>query len=70
MKKLHAGEFTIGADYLEVVCFIGAAVVTHGEVYIRNASPQYLDMVRLVFNRMGWIGLWRDRTSLFRRSSA
>jgi UDP-N-acetylglucosamine 1-carboxyvinyltransferase len=53
VEKLHGGEFTIGADYLEVVSFIGAAVVTRGEIRIRNASVQYLDMVRLVFKRMG-----------------
>ena len=27
----------IGADYLEVVSFIGAAVVTNGEITIKNA---------------------------------
>jgi len=51
--ELHGGEFTIGPDYLEVVSFIGAAVVTGGSIRIRNAGPQYLNMVRLVFNRLG-----------------
>lgn len=57
VNKLHGGEFSVGPDYLEVVSFIGAAVVTHGTIRIRNAGPQYLDMVRLVMNRMGveWI---------------
>lgn len=50
---LHGGEFTIGPDYLEVVSFIGAAVVTHGTVRIHNAGSQYLDMIRLVFGRLG-----------------
>jgi UDP-N-acetylglucosamine 1-carboxyvinyltransferase len=53
VDSLHEGEFTIGPDYLEVVSFIGAAVVTHGSVRIRNAGPRYLDMIRLVFGRMG-----------------
>ena len=53
VKKLHGGEFTIGPDYLEVVSFIGAAAVTHGSITIHNAGIQYLDMVRLVFGRMG-----------------
>lgn len=53
VPKLHGGEFTIGSDYLEVVSFIGAAVVTHGSVRIRNAGLQYLDMIRLVFGRLG-----------------
>ena len=52
-QKLHGGEFTIGPDYLEVVSYIGAAVVTHGSITIRNASPKYLDMVKLVLNRLG-----------------
>ncbi len=53
VEKLHGGEFTIGPDYLEVCSFIGAAVVTHGSIRIRNAGPQYLDMIRLVFGRLG-----------------
>lgn len=53
VQRLHGGEFTIGADYLEVVSFIGAAVVTRGSIRIRNAGVRYLGMVRLVFNRLG-----------------
>jgi len=57
VKRLHATDFTIGADYLEVVSFIGAAVVTHGEITIKNAGVEYLDMIRLVFKRLGvhWV---------------
>jgi UDP-N-acetylglucosamine 1-carboxyvinyltransferase len=40
VPRLHGGEFTIGPDYLEVVSFIGAAVVTRGSVRIQNAGPQ------------------------------
>jgi UDP-N-acetylglucosamine 1-carboxyvinyltransferase len=50
---LHGGEFAIGPDYLEVVSFIGAAIVTHGSIRIREASPQYLDMIAIVFGRLG-----------------
>jgi len=53
VSDLHGGEFTIGPDYLEVVSFIGAAVVTHGSIRIKNAGVQYLDMIRLVFHRLG-----------------
>ena len=53
VPKLHGGEFTIGPDYLEVVSFIGAAVATHSSIRIRNAGPQYLDMIRMVFGRLG-----------------
>jgi UDP-N-acetylglucosamine 1-carboxyvinyltransferase len=53
VEKLGGGEFTIGPDYLEVVSYIGATVVTKGSIRIRNAGPEYLDMVRLVFGRLG-----------------
>lgn len=53
VDRLHGGDFTIGPDYLEVVSFIGAAVATHGCIRIRNAAPQYLDMIAIVFRRLG-----------------
>lgn len=53
VEALHGGEYTIGPDYLEVVSLIGASVVTGGEIRIRNAGPQYLDMARLVFRKLG-----------------
>jgi UDP-N-acetylglucosamine 1-carboxyvinyltransferase len=53
VPKLHAGEFTIGPDYLEVVSFIGAAAVTHGSIRIRQAGPEYLDMIAMVLRRLG-----------------
>jgi len=53
VPKLSGGEFTIGADYLEVVSYIGAAVVTHGSIWIRDAAPQHLDMIAYVFRRLG-----------------
>jgi UDP-N-acetylglucosamine 1-carboxyvinyltransferase len=53
VDQLHGGEFEIGPDYLEVVSFIGAAVVTHGSITIHKAGTQYLDMIRLVFGRLG-----------------
>jgi len=53
VEKLHGGEFTIGADYLEVISFVGAAVVTKGNIRIRNAGVQYLDMVKIVMERLG-----------------
>lgn len=53
VPRLHGGEFSIGPDYLEVVSFIGAAVATRGQVRIINAGNEYLDMVRLVFGRLG-----------------
>ncbi len=57
VRELEGGDFTIGPDYLEVVSFIAAGAVTGGDLRIVNAGAKYLDMVRLVFNRIGfdWI---------------
>jgi UDP-N-acetylglucosamine 1-carboxyvinyltransferase len=57
VASLHGGEHTIGADYLEVVSFVGAAAVTGGEVRIKNAGLCYLDMIQLVFRKLGvrWV---------------
>ena len=53
VPRLKGGEFTIGPDYLEVVSFIGAAIVTHSSIRVRNAGAEYLDMIAIVFNKMG-----------------
>ncbi len=53
VERLHGGEYTIGPDFMEVGSFIGAAAVTGGEVRIRQAGPQNLRMVRLVYARLG-----------------
>jgi len=52
-KALHGAEFTIGPDYLEIGSFIGLAAITGGEITIKDAAPQHLSMIRLVFDRMG-----------------
>ena len=51
--ELHGTEHTIGPDLLEVVSFVGATVVTHGQLHIRNAGIQHLEMISQVFRRMG-----------------
>lgn len=51
--SLHGGECTIGPDFMEVGSFIGLAAVTGGEILIKNAAPQHLGMVRMVFERLG-----------------
>jgi UDP-N-acetylglucosamine 1-carboxyvinyltransferase len=53
VTRLRGGEARVGADFMEVGSFIGAAVVTGGELLIRDADPQYLDMVALAFGRLG-----------------
>jgi UDP-N-acetylglucosamine 1-carboxyvinyltransferase len=53
VERLHGGEARVGADFMEVGSFIGAAVVTGGEIRIKEADPHHLDMVALVFERLG-----------------
>ncbi|MCB8966417.1 MAG: UDP-N-acetylglucosamine 1-carboxyvinyltransferase [Chloroflexota bacterium] len=53
VSQLHGTEYTIGADFMEVGSFIGAAAVTGGEVRIKRADPQYLGMIRLVYDKLG-----------------
>ena len=53
VPALHGGEYTLGADYLEVASFIVAAAVTHSEIRIRQVRPADLDMTRLIFRRLG-----------------
>lgn len=53
VDKLNGTEFRVGADYLEVGSYIGAAVVTGSELTIREADPEYLDMIALVFQKFG-----------------
>jgi UDP-N-acetylglucosamine 1-carboxyvinyltransferase len=53
VERLSGGEYTIGADYMEVGSFIALAAVTGGELLIKNAAPENLRMVKLVFERLG-----------------
>lgn len=53
VERLDGGEFRVAADYLEVGSYIGAAAVTGGDLLIRQADPQYLRMIELVFARLG-----------------
>jgi len=61
VERLHGGEARIGADFMEVGSFIGAAVMTGGAITLENADPQYLDMVALVYERLGVV--WETRGS-------
>lgn len=59
VDRLHGGDHTIGPDYLEVISFVGAAVMTRGSITVRNAAPKQLRMVKIVMNRLGVT--WEDR---------
>jgi UDP-N-acetylglucosamine 1-carboxyvinyltransferase len=53
VERLHGGEARVGADYMEVGSFIGAAIMTGGELLIKDADPQHLEMIELTFARLG-----------------
>jgi UDP-N-acetylglucosamine 1-carboxyvinyltransferase len=53
VQKLHGGEARVGADYMEVGSMIGAAVMTGGELLLKDADPQHLDMIAFTFERLG-----------------
>ena len=53
VARLHGGEFRIGADFMEVGSFIGAAVVTGSELRILDADPGVLGQIALMFGRLG-----------------
>jgi UDP-N-acetylglucosamine 1-carboxyvinyltransferase len=52
-ERLKGIDHTILSDHMEVGSLIGAAAMTHGEITIKGAVPQYLRMTRLVFKRLG-----------------
>jgi UDP-N-acetylglucosamine 1-carboxyvinyltransferase len=51
--SLTGAEYTLGPDYMEIGSFLGLAAVTHSEILIKNAAPEHLRMMLLVFNRLG-----------------
>lgn len=53
VERLSGTEARVGADFMEVGSFIGAAAMTGGDLRIKQADPQHLDMVALVFRRLG-----------------
>jgi len=53
VPELQGGEFTVGPDYLEVISYVGAAVMTGGEITVRQAGPEYLAMIEHAFARLG-----------------
>jgi len=53
VERLGGGEYTIGPDYMAVGSYIALAAVTGGELLIKDAVPEHLRMVGLVFERLG-----------------
>lgn len=53
VERLHGGEARIGADFMVVGSYIGAAAVTGGEIRIKDADPHHMEMSALVFEQLG-----------------
>jgi UDP-N-acetylglucosamine 1-carboxyvinyltransferase len=53
VDRLTGGEFSVGPDYMEIGSYISLAAVTGGELLIKNAAPEHLRMIGLVFERLG-----------------
>lgn len=53
VSSMYGAEHRIGADFMEVGSFIGAAAVTHGNIRIQKADPNTLRMVRLIYQKLG-----------------
>lgn len=53
VERLHGGEASVSADYMEVASWVAAAAITGGEIRIHDAAPEQLVMARQVFARLG-----------------
>lgn len=53
VDALHGGEARIGADFMEVGSYIGAAIMTGGAITIRQSDPHHLGAVEMTFARLG-----------------
>ena len=53
VKELHAADFAIGPDYMEIGSFIGLAAATHGSIRIEGVDQRDMRCIRLGFARLG-----------------
>ena len=53
VEQLSGGEYALGPDYIEAGSYVALAAVTGGELLIKNAAPEHLRMVGLMFGRLG-----------------
>ena len=52
VESLGGGEMTIPSDYIEIGSFIALAVASGSEITIRNAAPDDMKMILMVFRRL------------------
>jgi UDP-N-acetylglucosamine 1-carboxyvinyltransferase len=53
VDNLRGGDFEIAPDHIEVGSLVACAAVTRGEVLIKNAAPENMGMILLIFRRLG-----------------
>lgn len=53
VKKLHACEFEIGPDYMEIGSYIGLAAATKGSIRIEKIKPEDMRPLRIAFSKLG-----------------
>lgn len=53
VNGLHATDYTIGPDFMEVGSYIGLAAATGSEIRIANARPEEHRITQMMFNRLG-----------------
>jgi UDP-N-acetylglucosamine 1-carboxyvinyltransferase len=58
VSHLHAADYCIGPDFMEVGSFIGLAAATGSEIRIANARPEEHRITRVMFGRLGVT--WHD----------
>ncbi|PYN51235.1 MAG: UDP-N-acetylglucosamine 1-carboxyvinyltransferase, partial [Candidatus Rokuibacteriota bacterium] len=53
VRELRPARHRVGPDHIEVGSFVAVAAMTGGALCVREASPDHLRMIRLVFARLG-----------------
>jgi UDP-N-acetylglucosamine 1-carboxyvinyltransferase len=52
-ERLGGAHHVISPDHIEIASFMALAAVTGGELRIRDTMPEDLEMIRMVFERLG-----------------
>src|SRR5207302_9299913 len=53
VRELRPARHQVGPDHTEIGSFVAVAAMTGGALRVREASPDHLRMIRLVFARLG-----------------
>lgn len=53
VENLHGVEYTPINEHLDVGAYIAAAAMTGGEIRIKNAIPEHMGMILMMYERMG-----------------